>query len=51
MKNGTDKKGPQINRNDCEGPQGRTTLMVFFFIYLGCQFTIISKIWKRLCKG
>ena len=28
LKKGTDKKGPQINRNDCEGPQGRTTLMV-----------------------
>lgn len=28
LKNGTDKKGPQINRNDCEGPQGRTTLIV-----------------------
>lgn len=26
MKNGTDKKGPQIARNQCEGPQGRTTL-------------------------
>lgn len=29
LKKGTDKKGPQINRNDCEGPQGRTTLKVF----------------------
>lgn len=28
LKKGTDKKGPQINRNDCEGPQGRTTLIV-----------------------
>ena len=26
LKAGTDKKGPQINRNDCEGPMGRTTL-------------------------
>ena len=25
---GTDKKGPQIDRNDCEWPQGRTTLKV-----------------------
>jgi len=29
LKNGTDKKGPQINRNDCEGPLGRTTLKVY----------------------
>lgn len=32
LKNGTDKKGPQINRNDCEGPQGRTTLIVSLLI-------------------
>jgi NADH dehydrogenase (ubiquinone) flavoprotein 2 len=32
LKNGTDKKGPQINRNDCEGPQGRTTLKVQYKI-------------------
>jgi NADH dehydrogenase (ubiquinone) flavoprotein 2 len=28
LKTNTAKKGPQINRNDCEGPQGRTTLIV-----------------------
>ena len=28
LQNGVEKKGPQINRNDCEGPQGRTTLKV-----------------------
>jgi NADH dehydrogenase (ubiquinone) flavoprotein 2 len=33
LKAGTDKKGPQINRNDCEGPQGRTTLIVIFTIF------------------
>jgi hypothetical protein len=33
LKNGTDKKGPQINRNDCEGPQGRTTLVVIYLFY------------------
>jgi NADH dehydrogenase (ubiquinone) flavoprotein 2 len=27
-----DKKGPQIDRNDCEGPQGRTTLKVIFYL-------------------
>ena len=31
MKNGTDKKGPQIDRNDCEGPRGRTTLIVILY--------------------
>lgn len=29
---GTDKKGPQIDRNDCEGPQGRTTLKVRVYL-------------------
>ena len=33
LKKGTDKKGPQIDRNDCEGPQGRTTLKVILFIF------------------
>jgi NADH dehydrogenase (ubiquinone) flavoprotein 2 len=33
LKNGTEKKGPQINRNDCEGPQGRTTLIVSLLIF------------------
>ena len=35
LKNGTDKKGSQINRNDFEGPQGRSTLIVTFFTILG----------------
>lgn len=35
LKSGTDKKGPQINRNDCEGPQGRTTLKVKNFFNKG----------------
>ena len=33
LKNGTDKKGPQIDRNDCEGPMGRTTLKVIFILF------------------
>jgi NADH dehydrogenase (ubiquinone) flavoprotein 2 len=28
LKKGTDRKGPQIKRNNCEGPLGRTTLKV-----------------------
>jgi NADH dehydrogenase (ubiquinone) flavoprotein 2 len=28
LKGGKEKRGPQINRNDCEGPQGRTSLKV-----------------------
>ena len=28
LKNGTDKKGPHIDRNVCEGHMGRSTLMV-----------------------
>lgn len=32
LQKGTDKKGPQIDRNDCEGPQGRTTLKVNFIV-------------------
>lgn len=35
LKNGTDKKGPQINRNDCEGPQGRTSLQVEIKLFRG----------------
>lgn len=31
LKNGKAKKGPQIDRNGCEGPQGRTTLKVAIF--------------------
>lgn len=33
IKAGKDKKGPQINRNDCEGPLGRTTLTVLSIGY------------------
>ena len=28
LQNGTEKRGPQIDRNDCEGPMGRTSLKV-----------------------
>lgn len=33
LKAGKDKKGPQIDRNDCEGPMGRTTLKVNSYIF------------------
>lgn len=33
LKNGNAKIGPQIERNGCEGPQGRTTLMVLEKLY------------------
>jgi NADH dehydrogenase (ubiquinone) flavoprotein 2 len=33
LKKGTDKKGPQIDRNDCEGPMGRTSLKVCDMIF------------------
>lgn len=39
LKKGTDKKGPQIDRNDCEGPMGRTSLKVCDMIFQGMNLT------------
>ena len=38
-KNGVDRKGPNINRNDWEGLEGRTTLMVFFNLWKGVNLS------------